>query len=73
VWKSVQKRPLGRHRHILEDNIKMDLKEIGWVGIDWFDLAQKRDRWWALVFYKMWGIFWLAVKLLALQEGLCSM
>jgi hypothetical protein len=29
VWKSVQKRPLGRHRHILEDNIKMDLKEIG--------------------------------------------
>jgi hypothetical protein len=31
------------------DNIKMDLREIGWVGIDWIDLAQDRDQWRALV------------------------
>jgi hypothetical protein len=30
-------------------NIKMDLGEVGWGGIDWIDLAQDRDRWWALV------------------------
>jgi hypothetical protein len=31
------------------DNIKMDLTEIGWVGIDWIDLAQDKDQWRALV------------------------
>jgi hypothetical protein len=31
------------------DNIKMDLREIGWDGVDWIDLAQERDRWRALV------------------------
>jgi hypothetical protein len=31
------------------DNIQMDLREIGWDGRDWFDLAQNRDRWRALV------------------------
>jgi hypothetical protein len=31
------------------DNIKMDLREIGWDGIDWIDLAQDRDQWRALV------------------------
>jgi hypothetical protein len=31
------------------DNIKMDLREIGWVGVDWIDLAQGRDQWRALV------------------------
>jgi hypothetical protein len=31
------------------DNIKMDLREIGWVDMDWFDLAQDRDQWRALV------------------------
>jgi hypothetical protein len=31
------------------DNIKMDLREIGWDGMDWIDLAQDRDRWRALV------------------------
>jgi hypothetical protein len=31
------------------DNIKMDLREIGWDGIDWIDLAQDRDRWKAIV------------------------
>jgi hypothetical protein len=31
------------------DNIKMDLREVGWDGRDWIDLAQYRDRWWAYV------------------------
>ena len=33
----------------LEDNIKMDLQEVGWAGMDWIDLAQDTDRWQALV------------------------
>jgi hypothetical protein len=32
-----------------ENNIKMDLREIGWCGVDWIDLAQDRDKWEALV------------------------
>jgi hypothetical protein len=43
------KRPLGRPRLRWEDNIRMDLREIGWVGMDWIDLAQDRDQWRALV------------------------
>jgi hypothetical protein len=43
------KRPLGRPRHRWEDSIKMDLQEIGGGRVDWIDLAQDRDRWWALV------------------------
>jgi hypothetical protein len=42
-------RPLERPRHRWEDNIKMDLREIGSAGTDWIDLAQDRDRWKALV------------------------
>jgi hypothetical protein len=42
---SVGKRPLGRPRRGWENNIKMDLAEIGWGGMDWIDLAQDRDRW----------------------------
>jgi hypothetical protein len=42
------RRPLGRSRCRQEDNIKMDIKEVGW-GIDWTELAQDRDRWRALV------------------------
>jgi len=38
-------RLLGRPKHRLEDNIKMDLQEVGRGGIDWIDLAQDRDRW----------------------------
>jgi len=49
VGKPEGKRPLGRPRHRWEDNIKMDLKEVGCGGIDWIDLAHDRDRWWALV------------------------
>jgi hypothetical protein len=35
------------------DNIKMDLREIGWNGMDWIDLAQDRDKWRALVTTEM--------------------
>jgi hypothetical protein len=42
-------RPLGRPRHRWEDNIKMDLQEVGWGGMDWIDMAQDRERWRALV------------------------
>jgi hypothetical protein len=48
VRKPEGKRPLGRPRRRWEDNIKMDLRDIGW-GIDWIDLAQHRDQWRALV------------------------
>ena len=43
------KRPLGRPRLSWEDNIKMDLMEVGCEGVDWMDLAQDRDRWLAIV------------------------
>jgi hypothetical protein len=43
------RRPLGRPRRRWEDNIKMDLQEVGWWGMDWIDMAQDRDRWRALV------------------------
>ena len=49
VGKPEGKRPLGRPRRRWEDNIKMDLQEMGYGGMDWIDLAQDRDRWWALV------------------------
>ena len=43
------KRPLGRPRRRWEDNIKMDLKEVGCVGMDYIKLVQDRDRWRKLV------------------------
>jgi hypothetical protein len=43
------KRPLERPRRKWKDNIKMDLQEMGWRGMDWIDLAQDRDRWRAVV------------------------
>jgi len=43
------KRPLGRPRSRWEDNIKMDLQEVGCGSMDWIELAQNRDSWWALV------------------------
>jgi hypothetical protein len=43
------KKPLGRPRRRWVDNIKMDLRETGWDGVDWIDLAQNRDQWRALV------------------------
>jgi hypothetical protein len=49
VGKPEGRRPLGRPRRSWVDNIKMDLREIGWGGMDWVDLAQDRDQWRALV------------------------
>ena len=45
VWvgKRDGKKTLGRLRRRWEDNIKMNLAEVGWVGIDWIELAQDRD------------------------------
>jgi hypothetical protein len=48
VGKPERKTPLGRPRHGWEDNIKMDLREIGWGGMYWIELAQDRDQWRAL-------------------------
>jgi len=49
VGKPEGKRSLGRPRHRWEDNIKMDLQEVGGDHGDWMELAQNRDRWWALL------------------------
>jgi hypothetical protein len=43
------KRPLGRPRRRWVDNIKIDLREIRWDGMDWIDLTEDRDRWRAFV------------------------
>jgi len=49
VGKSEGKRQLGRPMRRWEDNIKMDLQEVECGGVDWIELSQDRDRWWALV------------------------
>jgi hypothetical protein len=49
VEKPEGKRPLGRPRRRWMDNIKMDLRDIGWCVIEWIDVAQDRDQWTALV------------------------
>jgi hypothetical protein len=49
IGKPQGKRPLGRPRCRWIDNIKMDLLEIGWGGVDWIALAQDRDKWRVLV------------------------
>jgi hypothetical protein len=50
VGKLEGRRPLDRPRRRWEDNIKMDLREVGWGGgMDWINLAVDRDRWRALV------------------------
>jgi hypothetical protein len=49
VGKPEGKRPWGRRRRRWVDDIKMDLREIGWDGMDWVDVAQNRDQWKALV------------------------
>ena len=69
VCKPEEKRPLGRPRRRWEDNIKMDLQEVGGSCGDWMELAQDRERWRALVGMvrnlrvpKMRGISWLAAE-----------
>jgi hypothetical protein len=49
VGKPEGKRPLRKPRHRWEDNIKMDVQEVGWGRGDWMELAQDRDGWRALV------------------------
>jgi hypothetical protein len=62
VGKPEGKRPLGRPRRRWVVNIKMDLREIGWGGVDWIDRAQDRDQWRGV-----------AAQLMASQEGLSSL
>jgi hypothetical protein len=49
VGKPEGNRPLGKPRRIWEDNIKMDLQEVGCGVMDWIELVQDRDRWRELV------------------------
>jgi hypothetical protein len=74
------KKPLGRPRHRWEENIKMNLMEVGWGGMDWIALAEDRDGCQELVNAVMnlrvpqnVGISLLDEDLLASQEGRCSM
>jgi hypothetical protein len=53
VGKPEGKRPLGRPRRRWEDGIKMDLREIGWEGVEWIHLAQDMVRWRAVVYAVM--------------------
>ena len=48
VGKAEGKRPLGKPKCRWEYNIKMDLQEVGHEGMDWIELAEDTDRWWAL-------------------------
>jgi hypothetical protein len=49
VGKPEGNKPLGRPRRRWEENIETDLQEMGSNGMEWIDVAQDRDRWWALV------------------------
>jgi hypothetical protein len=49
VGKPEGKRPLGRPRRRWVDNIKMDLREMGWGDMDWINVSENRDQWRALV------------------------
>ena len=57
VGKPEERRPFGRLRYRWEDNIKMDLQEVGCGGMGWIELALDRDRWRALVnrVRKLWA------------------
>jgi hypothetical protein len=60
--RNAYRRLLGRPRRRWVDNIKIDLREIGWDGMDWIDLAQDRDHWRDLVntVMKCWKVLeWL--------------
>jgi len=43
------KRLSGRHRRRWEDNIRMDLMEVGWECVDWIHVGKDRNHWWSLV------------------------
>jgi hypothetical protein len=45
VGKLERKRPLGRRRMLCEDDIKIDLKAIGWEDVDWINFTQDREKW----------------------------
>jgi hypothetical protein len=49
VGKSEGKKPFGRPRRRWENNIKMVLQKVGCGDMDWIELAQDKDKWWALV------------------------
>jgi hypothetical protein len=55
VGKPKRKRPIGGPWHRWEYNIKTDIRETGWKGVDWMYLAQDRDQWRAVVNTKMSG------------------
>jgi hypothetical protein len=80
VGKLEGKRPFGRPRRRWEDNIKMNLQEVGRSFGDWMEFAQDRDRWRALVgtvrnlrVPKMRGFLDSLQNQVASQEGPCSM
>jgi hypothetical protein len=80
VGKSECKISRGRPRRRWEDNIRLDLREIGWEGVEWIYLADGSDqcgllwtRSWTFGFYKVRGIYWPVERLLASEQGLCSM
>ena len=80
VGKTEGKRPLMRPMRRWEDNIKMNIQEVGWGAMDWMELARIETdgghvwlRYWTFGFHKIWGISWLSENLLASQEGLCAM
>ena len=79
IYRILVGKPLGRPRHRWEDNIKMEIQDVGCGGKDWIELAQGRDRWRALVnavpnlrVHKMWGISLLPENQLV-SQGFCSM
>jgi hypothetical protein len=76
VGKPEGKRPLGTPTRRRVNNIKMDLWEIGWGGMDWIELAQDRDQCEhgdePSGSLKLFGISWMAAQLAASQEGLSS-
>lgn len=49
IGKPKLNRLLGRPMHRWEGNVKMDLKDLQWKGVDWMYLAQNWDKWWILV------------------------
>jgi hypothetical protein len=49
AYRGLVGKPDGKNKRRGEDNIKMDLKDVGCGGVEWIDLAEERDKWWVLV------------------------